>query len=116
MSGDFKLGRKPVHDPAFKVAVARDYLTSSLGYGAIAQKYGLHSISTVRFFVKWYKKQNPNELDSAARASGKTQLKEDKPLQQANLKITALEMLIEEASKELGIDLVKKFGTRQSKK
>lgn len=111
MSGDIKQGRKPLHDPAFKIAVARDYLTSSLGYGAIAKKYGLPSISTARFFVKWYKKQNLKEP-----GDNKTQFVEDKQLKDANLKITALEMLIEEASKELRIDLVKKFGTKQSKK
>ena len=33
-----------------------------------------------------------------------------------NLKIIALQMLIENASKELGVDIVKKFGTKQPKR
>jgi hypothetical protein len=40
----------------------------------------------------------------------------DKALKEAHLKIAALEMLIENAGKELGVDLVKKPGTKQSGK
>jgi hypothetical protein len=36
-----------------------------------------------------------------------------KQLKDANLKVTGLEMLIETAQKELGIDIVKKPGTKQ---
>ena len=43
-------------------------------------------------------------------------LREYHDLKEANLKVTALEMLIENASKELGVDLIKKFGTKQPKK
>jgi len=39
-----------------------------------------------------------------------------KELKEAQLKITALEMFIEIAGKELGVDLQKKFGTKLSKK
>jgi len=39
-----------------------------------------------------------------------------KQLQEANLKIAGLEMLIETAQKELGVDIVKKYGTKQSLK
>jgi hypothetical protein len=37
-------------------------------------------------------------------------------LKEANLKIAGLQMLIEIAQKELGIDIVKKPGTKQSSK
>jgi hypothetical protein len=37
-----------------------------------------------------------------------------KQLKEANLKIAGLEMLIETAHKELGVDMVKKPGTKQS--
>jgi hypothetical protein len=40
----------------------------------------------------------------------------NRELTEANLKITALQMLIENASEELGVDLVKKFGTKQPDK
>ena len=118
MSSNSKQGRSPYYAPSFKIAVARDYLSSSLGYGAIAKKYGISSISTIRFFVKWYKKKYPDgviieKADSNAEEKPAALTKE---LQQANLKITGLEMLIEMAEKELGIDIIKKFGAKQSKK
>lgn len=112
-----KQGNPVIYDPAFKIAVAREYLASVLGFRKLAEKYGLRSGATVRHFVKWYKEKYPNgvaeqELSGSAEPIGKT----DKDLKEANLKIAALQMLIEEASKELGIDLVKKFGTKRSKK
>lgn len=39
-----------------------------------------------------------------------------KQLKQANLKVAAWEMLLQNAGKELGVDIVKKFGTKQSGK
>jgi transposase len=118
MSSNSNSGRTPKYDPAFKITVARDYLTSSLGYGGIANKYGLSSLSTARFFVKWYRKKYPDgviiqKIESNANQKPTPLAKE---LQQANLKITGLEILIEIAEKELGIDIVKKFGAKQSRK
>lgn len=117
MSSNSKAVRSFKYDPPFKIRVARDYLTSSLGYGGIAKKYGIPK-PTIAFFVKWYKKRYPDgviiqKADSNAE-EGSTPLA--KELQQANLKITGLEMLIEIAEKELGIDIIKKFGAKQSKK
>jgi transposase-like protein len=110
-------GRPAIHDPAFKIAVARDYLTSVLGVGKIAEKYGLRSGSTVRFFVKWYKEKYPDGVtDQEVAPAKEPPLASEKMLTEAGLKIAALEMLIAEASKELKIDLVKKFGTKRSKK
>jgi transposase-like protein len=112
-----KQGKPVIHDPAFKIAVAREYLTSVLGVKKLAEKYGLRSGATVRFFVRWYKEKYPNGITEQAHSSSvEPVIGDDKDLKEANLKIAALQMLIEEASKELGIDLVKKFGTKQSKK
>lgn len=105
------------YDPNLKIAVAREYLSSDLGYSSLAVKYGIPRTS-IHDFVKWYKEKYPNgtvapeigeqkSLTSAFTKDG---------LSQANLQITALQMLIENASKELGVDLVKKFGTKQLKK
>ncbi|MFI5140697.1 MAG: hypothetical protein ACHQIM_22960, partial [Sphingobacteriales bacterium] len=119
MSSTHKQGRMPTYEASFKIAVAREYLISSLGYGSLAVKYNLPSVSTVRFFVKWYKAKYPEGLTQRDSFSpgqeGKIKKSADKQLQQATLKITGLEMLIENASKELGIDLIKKFGAKQSK-
>lgn len=117
MSSNSKGGGPPKYDPALKIRIARDYLTSSLGYGGIAKKYGI-SKSTIAFFVKWYKKKYPDGIiiQKAEDDPKQTNSPLTKELQQANLKITGLEMLIEIAEKELGIDIIKKFGAKQSKK
>jgi len=110
-------GREPIYEVNLKIAVAREYLTGNLGYGGLAKKYDL-KLDTVRFFVKWYRLQYgqiaiANQQIKEAEDNNGEQHDE---LKLANLKITALEMLIENAGKELGVDLVKKFGTKQLKK
>lgn len=117
MSSNSKQGRTPTYPTSLKIAVAREYLTSSLGYGEIAKKYGIAK-STIVFFVKWYRKKYPDGviIQKAAGDPRQKNMPLAKELQQANLKITGLEMLIEIAEKELGIDIIKKFGAKQSKK
>jgi transposase-like protein len=106
-------GRQDIYDPAFKIAIAREYLTTSLGYTKLAKKYNLPGEATARHFLRWYRRKYPDGIVELKKTEVPV---EDKELKEANLKITALEMLIENASKELGVDLVKKFGTKQSKK
>ncbi len=112
-----KQGGPPLYDNALKIAISREYLTGSLGYGTLAKKYGL-ALHTVNGFVRWYKKRYPEHLqpsdnfkDQQPADSNKESLA--KQLKEANLKIAGLEMLIETAQKELGIDIVKKSGTKQ---
>ncbi|MFL5748219.1 MAG: hypothetical protein ACJ751_26330 [Niastella sp.] len=115
-----KQGRAPIYESSLKIAVAREYLTSNLGYGKLAQKYGLNGGSVVREFVKWYNKRYPQGHELQPQQTIESKRISDKQgykaLQEANLKIEALETLIEIAQKELGIDIVKKFGTKQSMK
>jgi len=66
MSSTKKQGRAPVYDTSLKITVAREYLTSNLGYGSLAQKYHLPSASTVRHFVKWYSSKYTGNADVAA--------------------------------------------------
>lgn len=123
MSSSGKGGREPIYSNSLKVAIAREYLSSRLGYGKLAQKHGL-SLTTVRFFVKWYKANYPDVGAPAVTSSVATEaccpptelevLR--KQLQQANLKVAAWEMLLENAGKELGVDIVKKFGAKPSDK
>jgi transposase-like protein len=117
MSSNSKAVRTTKYDPPFKIGVAREYLTSSLGYGGLAKKYGI-SKSAIAFFVKWYRKKYPDGVVDQTAEGDDRQISSPltKELQQANLKITCLEMLIEIAEKELGIDIIKKFGAKQSKK
>jgi len=114
-------GRPIIYESSFKIAVAREYLTSDLGYKALAKKYGLEEHhTTVRHFVRWYQKHYPQGLSAQESVEQKpADLSVDdkdlhQQLQQANLKIAGLEMLIEIARKELGIDIIKKAGTKQS--
>lgn len=117
-----KHGRDPVYETSLKVAIAREYLTSDLGYTKIARKYNLPGEFTVRYFVKWYRKRYPDPVQQVeplnpVKAEATLNNRDlEKQLKEANLRIAGLEMLIEVAQKELGIDIVKKSGTKQSPK
>lgn len=113
-----KAGVPPVHEKSFKILVAREYQTGKLSYGQLARKYGLSGEHTPRYFVKWYREwlrdrglrddqQVPQEVEKANQDL-------EKRLFEANLKITALEMLIQKAEENLGIDIGKKSGTKSS--
>lgn len=114
-----KRGRTPVYDNAFKVAVSREYLTSNYSYSSLAKQHNLPGPKTVEGFVRWYKKHygpdmnQPVKVQSLA-SEGLNEKQLSGQLKEANLKIAGLEMLIETAQKELGIDIVKKPGTKQS--
>ena len=114
MNKQKKQGQPLIYQNSLKIAVAREYLTTDLGAGKLGAKYGLSS-DTVMWFLKWYKAKYP-EGEMPEEAAVPKQSETDKALKEANLKIAALEMLIENAGKELGIDLVKKSGTKQSGK
>jgi transposase-like protein len=112
-------GRSPVYENSLKVAVAREYLTSNLSHKELGEKFNVPR-ETVRHFVRWYQKHYPNAempQESVAVQSDTTNEKQlVQQLKEANLKIAGLEMLIEIAQKELGVDIVKKPGTKQSPK
>ena len=122
MQSKKKKGREPKYDNAFKIAIARDYLESDLGYLRLGAKYNVPT-GTVRDFVKWYEltyavdsekvKQEPKAVEPISDTENKQLQKE---LEEARLKIAGLEMLIEIAQKELGVDIIKKPGTKQSTK
>ena len=117
-----KQGRDPIYPESFKVAVAREYLTGNLGFGKLAKKHNLAGEHVPRYFVRWYKKRYPDlpgseyPVQTTDTVKSVTDRGLEKQLQQANLKIAGLEMLIEIAQKELGIDIIKKPGTKQSPK
>lgn len=114
-----KGGRPPVHESSLKVAVARDYLTSNLSRSQLALKYNV-TADQVDKFLAWYRKRYPQQMTEVVvnneplpiPCSDGADL--HKELKEANLKIEALEMMIEIARTELGIDIVKKPGTKQS--
>jgi transposase-like protein len=126
-----KSGAPAIYAEKDKIAIAREYLTGTLSHSQLAAKYGIENKETVRHFVYWYKKHYPDseiigsssaaaaqvaQTSQQARPTSKESKDKDKQLQEAHLKIAALEMLIANAKKELGIDLIKKSGTKQSNK
>jgi transposase len=113
------IGKESVFPESFKIAVAREYLMGQLSFSQLAQKHQLPGKETARYFVKWYRNWlDVQEQGSAVEPGAKTgnELELTVQLKQANLRITALEMLIQNAEKELGIDLTKKSGTKQQGK
>jgi len=55
-------GRLDVYDPSFKIAIAREYLTTSLGFTKLAKKYNLPSEATPRYFLKWHRNKYPDGI------------------------------------------------------
>jgi transposase-like protein len=116
-----KAGLPPVFEESFKIAVAREYMTGKLSYSQLARKYGLTGEHTPRYFVKWYKQwQKSHQLDvqtdQGVGVGSKCGKELERQLFEANLKITALEMMIRTAEETLGIDIAKKSGTKSSAK
>src|SRR4051794_37364076 len=103
------------YDPAVKIAIAREYLSTDQGYDTLAKKYNIAE-GTIPSFIRWYQQRYPDGAATQQQQQPAT-ISEDQQqhLQQAQLRIEALELLIENAGKELGVDLVKKFGTKQHK-
>ena len=117
-----KRGSIPVYEESLKIAVSRDYLTGNLSYGQVAEKYNLPSRDVVRYFVRWYRENHQFQLPQAAnlpevgsdpKTDSQQQTDGDKELSDARLKIAALEIMIQIAEQELGIDIRKKSGIKQ---
>lgn len=117
-----KTGGHQVYDDSLKIAVARDYLTGNLSLAQVAEKYNMPGKKdTVGHFVKWYRKHyqsKPLQTDSSPPVVNdidqpKSSKELEKELSAANLKIAALEIMIQVAEEELGIEIRKKPGTKQ---
>lgn len=115
-----KGGRLTIYDDSFKISVAREYLTGEYSMLQVAKKYGLNE-STMHHFMRWYKKRSLEvkeepQSSSLSNDSSKNPIELAKELAYAKLKITALELLISNAEREMGVDIVKKSGTKPSGK
>jgi transposase-like protein len=109
-----KRKRKDKYDAQLKIAISQEYLSTDLGILSLSKKYNIPK-STVRDFVTWYKDKYTTGLAASSGEPAELISNVD-PRSQSDLKVIALQMLIENASKELGVDIVKKFGTKQPKK
>jgi len=107
-------GRISVYDESFKIAVAKEYIEGELSHGQLARKYGLSGEHTIRHFLKFYEKWQcglPSPIEPGSEGNHENPTLE-KELAMAKLKIAALEMLINTAENNLGIDIRKKSGTK----
>lgn len=115
----------------FKRKVALEYLSGRFSYAVAAEEYGLDNKSVVREFVKWYRRNTElsQTIEVEAMAKSKTtttnpadidmskRIKElEAQLRLSNLKVEALETMIDIAEEQLHIDIRKKSGSQRSKK
>lgn len=111
-----KGGRIAIYDESFKIAVASEYHIGGLSVLQLAQKHGLEE-KTIYHFLRWYKHHQLTlgvEKPSAIASADTTDLANE--LAYAKLKITALELLISNAEREMGVDIRKKPGSKRSAK
>jgi len=110
------------HDMSFIRSVILHYETSDLSTAQIGQIYGIRANQVVQWrkrFSSELGEQRPlptmspkqqNELDSLKKQNEELL----KRLELANLKITALEIMIDIAEQDYKLDIRKKPGTKQS--
>lgn len=107
-----QIGRVPLYEEHLKIAVAKAYLEGQFSYRQLGLKYNL-SGATVRYFVRWYQDHfatiaiEPVVIPVSAVHENLTG-----ELALARLKVTAMEMLISNYEKEMGVDIIKKSGTK----
>ena len=120
-----KNGRKNKYPLWFRRQVVREVMTENLSNREARARFNLSSSSIVS---DWYKKYSSdiqvlNEEDTMKQGGKKALTAEQKKireleraLQEANMKITGLEMLIDIAQEELKIEIRKKPGSKQPNK
>lgn len=112
-----------------KRKIAKEYLSGKASAGYLADEHGLKNKGVVKEFVKWYRRkeelhtQNEDTMPSkktppdAVERSLEEQLKQlERQLELSELKVEALETMIDIAEAELKVDIRKKSGAKQSKK
>jgi transposase-like protein len=117
-----KNGRLPVYDQSFKIAVAREYVSGEYSLAQVGARHNL-SRDTVHTFVQWYQKNYPEptlpevvQEPPSETKPVRTVAELEKELAYANLKLTAYEILISNAEREMGVDIRKKGGSKPSTK
>ena|ERR1041384_6789083 len=115
-------GRKSQHSLAFKMKVAKEYLDGDESMEQVAERYGERRENICRWVQRFYGElsggQQSTEQMTDAEQNELDELKKQnqelkKKLEFADMKATALELMIDIAEKQLGIDIRKKPGTKQ---
>ena len=116
-------GRRPKYDLAYLRRAAEAFLVEQLTYKQIHECYGIKRTTLQPWVCKFSEEilqTNAIGMSSTSPQSkpvlesgppGDPQLR--KALENANIKIAALEIMIQVAEEELGIRIRKKYGTKQ---
>lgn len=115
------------HDFAFMRKVAIDYLEGDESALEVAVRYGISRAKVSSWAERYRNGQEPfNEVSLAIMSQDQSQQPDNhsdlqkqneellKKLAQANLKITGLEIMIDIAEEQLGVDIRKNSGAKQS--
>jgi hypothetical protein len=113
----------PLSEPKMKnknvSAIIYDHTEGGLGYRKLAEKYGMNRAAVHRIVMS---KQNKPKKSKVVMQEVKEELPipDDinllkKELREARLKIELQDFMLDISSKELGIDLRKKYGTKRSR-
>jgi len=106
------------YSEAFKLQVVMEYEEGGVSVLALQRKYKIGGNETITKWIKRYGKNGlgsvKTEQDDEVRVNDRlTNIVLKKELEEARLKIAALEALVEASSKHTGIDLKKKFGGKR---
>jgi hypothetical protein len=107
-------------DKKTRIRIKYDHDVNRLSYRNLGHKYGISHTTIYGMLNPKGKKQQKVKEPLEETQSGEYPLTDDlkrlkKELREARLMIELQDLMIEIASKELGVDLRKKHGTRQSK-
>lgn len=120
-----RVKRHGKYDPVLKREVARRYLNGEFSYQVAAEEYQLPGRQTVKDFVKWYRGELARQEEhsfpgpqkemgqgwnaSADLGDASVQIEQlRRALHKAERRADAWKAMIDVASEELGIDIVKK--------
>lgn len=115
-------GRKSQHAVGFKKKVAQDYIRGDCSFAQLSVQYGVRRNTICRWVKQFYGELSvtepiPLDMTEAEHKELEALKKQNeelkKKLEYADMKATALEILIDVAEQQLGIDIKKKPGTRQ---
>lgn len=106
------------YSESFKLQVVKEHEEDGLSINALQRKYNIGGNTTVSKWVKKYGRTGLGSVgtqqDDGVRINDRlTNIQLKSELEEARLRIAALEALVEASSKHTGIDLKKKFGGKR---
>ena len=113
-----------------KRKIAKEYLSGTASYAVLAEEHGLRGKDVAKEFVKWYRRMcelggenephMPEKKGSEPKGDEQSLKEQVKDLQRrlalSELKVEALETMIDIAEEQLHVDIRKKSGAKRSKR